>query len=102
MKVELFIGSGLECVIVLGRAGIMWKRSGSGPDLQAQAKGQMTEGSRGLSNFDGLKTTPMSPEALMAEINNAISNLEYARATAFLDSLSDNNKSSDADGSSAP
>ncbi|XP_060673391.1 uncharacterized protein LOC107420894 [Ziziphus jujuba] len=81
------------------QAGIMWKSSSSGPDLRGQVKRQMTEGSRGLSIFNGLKTLPMSPETLMAEINNAISNLEYARATAFLDSLSDslldNNKSSD-------
>ncbi|KAF3446678.1 hypothetical protein FNV43_RR11858 [Rhamnella rubrinervis] len=74
--------------------GIMWKSSSSGPDSDSlpQAKRVMAtsaeEGRRGLSVFDGLKTIPMSPDALMAEINNAISNLECARATALLDSLS--------------
>ena len=75
-------------------SGIMWKSTSSGPDSdsQPQAKREAATsaevGRRGLSVFDGLKTIPMSPEALMAEINNAISNLECARATALLDSLS--------------
>lgn len=73
----------------------MRKSTGSAPDSdsQPQAKRVVTaasaeEGRRGLSVFDGLRTIPMSPEALMAEINNAISNLECARANALLDSLS--------------
>ncbi|KAK9946536.1 hypothetical protein M0R45_011997 [Rubus argutus] len=39
------------------------------------------------SVFDGvkLKTIPSMPEALMAEINTAICNLEYARATVLLE-----------------
>lgn len=35
--------------------------------------------------FDGVKIIAATPEALMAEIDSAISNLEYARATATLD-----------------
>lgn len=38
--------------------------------------------------FDGVKTIPATPEALMAEIDSAISNLELARATALLQSPS--------------
>ncbi|OMO78969.1 hypothetical protein CCACVL1_13971 [Corchorus capsularis] len=41
-----------------------------------------------FSVFDGIKTFPLTPEALMAEINTAITNLEYARAKAMLDSPS--------------
>lgn len=44
------------------------------------------EGSRAWSVFDGVKSIPSSPETLMAEINTAISALEYARATALLQS----------------
>lgn len=40
---------------------------------------------RRWSVFDGVKVIPATPEALMAEIDTAISNLEYARATAFLE-----------------
>jgi hypothetical protein len=52
------------------------------------------------SVFDGVKVIPANPEALMAEIDTAISKLEYARATARLESPSSssvlkNNKSSD-------
>ncbi|PIN25254.1 hypothetical protein CDL12_01990 [Handroanthus impetiginosus] len=38
--------------------------------------------------FEDVKKISISPEALMAEINSAISALEYARATAFLQSQS--------------
>lgn len=37
------------------------------------------------SVFDGVKIIAATPEALMTEIDSAISNLEYARATAVLD-----------------
>ncbi|KAL4649690.1 hypothetical protein ACB092_01G033200 [Castanea dentata] len=37
------------------------------------------------SVFDGVKVIPAAPEALMAEIDIAISKLEYARATARLE-----------------
>ena len=43
------------------------------------------EGNSHFSVFDGVKTFPLTPEALMAEINTAITNLEYARAEALLD-----------------
>ncbi|KAJ9166209.1 hypothetical protein P3X46_020991 [Hevea brasiliensis] len=43
------------------------------------------EGNPSWSVFDGIKTIPSTPEALMAEIDTAIKNLEYARATARLD-----------------
>ncbi|GLT57883.1 hypothetical protein SLA2020_308210 [Shorea laevis] len=46
------------------------------------------EGSPKWSVFDGVKVFPTTPEVLMAEINTAIANVEYARATAFLDSSS--------------
>lgn len=46
------------------------------------------EGSPRWSVFDGVKIVPSSPEALMAEINTAITNLEYACATAHFDSSS--------------
>lgn len=36
--------------------------------------------------FDGVKIIAATPEALMAEIDSAISNLEYSRATAHLES----------------
>ncbi|XVF39966.1 hypothetical protein PTKIN_Ptkin01aG0075300 [Pterospermum kingtungense] len=54
------------------------------------------EGNSHFSVFDdGEMTLPLTPEDLMAEINTAIANLEYARVTAFLDypssSLSINN-----------
>ncbi|KAG4964924.1 hypothetical protein AAZX31_14G079100 [Glycine max] len=35
--------------------------------------------------FDGVKIIAATPEALMAEIDSAISNLEYSRATALID-----------------
>ncbi|XP_009792187.1 uncharacterized protein [Nicotiana sylvestris] len=38
------------------------------------------------SVFDKVKTIPATPEALMAQINSAISALEYARAAALLQS----------------
>ncbi|KAF5468293.1 hypothetical protein F2P56_012457 [Juglans regia] len=50
------------------------------------------------SVFDGIKVIPSAPESLLAEIDTAISNLEYARATACLDSSPSSilkNKSSD-------
>lgn len=40
----------------------------------------MGEGSRNWSVFDGVKNFPSTPEALMAEINSAVSAYEYARA----------------------
>lgn len=46
------------------------------------------EGNPYWSVFDSVKTVPSSPEALMAEINAAVTGLEYARATAYLDSSS--------------
>ncbi|KAK2660354.1 hypothetical protein Ddye_006887 [Dipteronia dyeriana] len=46
------------------------------------------EGSPNWSVFDGVKIFPSTSETLMAEINTAITNLEYARATAYLDSSS--------------
>ncbi|KAL3514492.1 hypothetical protein ACH5RR_027209 [Cinchona calisaya] len=46
------------------------------------------------SVFDGVKTIPSSPEALMAEINSAISAVEYVRATAFLQFPSSSSASS--------
>lgn len=41
-----------------------------------------------FSVFDRVKTFPLTPEALMGEINAAITNLEYGRATARLDAPS--------------
>ncbi|KAK9216582.1 hypothetical protein WN944_008592 [Citrus x changshan-huyou] len=46
------------------------------------------EGSPRFSVFNGVKIIPSTPEVLMAEINTAIANLEYVRATAHLDSPS--------------
>lgn len=46
------------------------------------------------SVFDGVKVIPAAPEALMAEIDIAISKLEYARATARLESASSSSSSS--------
>ena len=46
------------------------------------------EGNSHFSVFDGVKTFPLTPEALMAEINTSITNLEYAHVTALLDSPS--------------
>lgn len=48
----------------------------------------MGSGERGKihwSVFDGVKIIAATPEALMTEIDSAISNLEYARATAMLE-----------------
>ncbi|KAF6176160.1 hypothetical protein GIB67_023451 [Kingdonia uniflora] len=36
------------------------------------------------SVYDGVKTIPSTPEALMAEINSAITTLEYSNATSLL------------------
>lgn len=58
----------------------------------------MGEGSRHWSVFDGVKNFPSTPEALMPEINSAISAYEYARATDLQQSPSYSslkNKSSD-------
>ncbi|XP_038899466.1 uncharacterized protein LOC120086752 [Benincasa hispida] len=44
------------------------------------------EGIAAWNVFDNVKTTTKTPEALMAEINAAISNFEYARTTACLQS----------------
>ncbi|KAJ0087406.1 hypothetical protein Patl1_08992 [Pistacia atlantica] len=49
------------------------------------------------SVFDGVKIMPSTPEALMAEINTAITNLEYARATAYLASPSSLSKNFNSD-----
>lgn len=38
------------------------------------------------SVFDGVKSISTSPEALMADINSAITSLEHARASSFLQS----------------
>ncbi|KAM3710430.1 hypothetical protein ACB094_01G031300 [Castanea mollissima] len=46
------------------------------------------------SVFDGVKVIPAAPEALMAEIDIAISKLEYARATARLESPTSSSSSS--------
>ncbi|KAF7817512.1 Intraflagellar transport protein [Senna tora] len=46
------------------------------------------EGKPHWSVYDGVKIIAATPEALMAEIDSAISNLEYARATALLESSS--------------
>ncbi|KDP38373.1 hypothetical protein JCGZ_04298 [Jatropha curcas] len=46
------------------------------------------EGSPHWSVFDEIKTIPPTPDALMAKIDTGITNLEYARATAVLDSPS--------------
>ncbi|CAN6682120.1 unnamed protein product [Malus baccata var. baccata] len=55
-----------------------------------QEMGSAEKSSQWRSVFDGvkLKTIKAMPEALMAEINTAICNLEYARATALVDSPS--------------
>ncbi|KAI5656219.1 hypothetical protein M9H77_25012 [Catharanthus roseus] len=50
--------------------------------------------------FDGVKKIPKEPEALMAEINSAISALEYGRATAFLQNASFTSKNKSSDGKS--
>ncbi|KAJ4963110.1 hypothetical protein NE237_023049 [Protea cynaroides] len=46
------------------------------------------EGRHRWSVFDGVKTFPSSPEALMSEINAAIAASEYAHATSLLRSSS--------------
>lgn len=56
------------------------------------------DGSLPWSVFDGVKIIPSTPEALMAEINTAITNLEYARATACLASPSSLSKNFNSDG----
>lgn len=50
----------------------------------------MRSGSGGpqWSVFDSIKTIPSSPEALMAESDMALVNLEYSRAAAFIESRS--------------
>ncbi|KHN12771.1 hypothetical protein glysoja_008734 [Glycine soja] len=45
----------------------------------------MGSGSVHWNVFDGVKIITATPEALMAEIDSAISNLEYSRATALLE-----------------
>lgn len=72
----------------------MWGRHRPGQDSQPQLKREMGSGpvdgriSPHWSVFDGVKTFPMTPEALMAEINSAISKLEFSRAVALLESPS--------------
>ncbi|XP_047336421.1 uncharacterized protein LOC124939993 [Impatiens glandulifera] len=51
------------------------------------------EGSRHWSIFDSMKNMPASPEALMAEINSAISSHEYARSTVLLQNPSSSSSS---------
>lgn len=46
------------------------------------------EGKPHWSVYDGVKIIAATPEALMVEIDSAISNLEYARATTLLESSS--------------
>ncbi|KAL2504213.1 Glycine dehydrogenase [Abeliophyllum distichum] len=46
------------------------------------------EGKPHWNMFDGVKAISTSPEVLMAEINSAITALEYTRATALLQSRS--------------
>ncbi|GFY86878.1 hypothetical protein Acr_05g0005170 [Actinidia rufa] len=61
------------------------------------------EGSPRWSVFDGVKNIPTTPEALMTEINSAISANEYAHATALLQSppsCISKNKSSDVNSTS--
>lgn len=68
--------------------GIMWGGRSVRSDSQPQPKREMTgfaEGGSCWSVFDRVKAIPPAPELLMAEINNAIFNLEYTRATALLD-----------------
>ncbi|XP_062081731.1 uncharacterized protein LOC133788314 [Humulus lupulus] len=45
------------------------------------------------SVFDGVKNFPISPEALMVDINSAICNLEFSRATVLLESRSPSSSS---------
>lgn len=55
------------------------------------------EGIRHWSVYDSIKIIPSKPESLMAEINSAISSLEYAKSSRLLNSLSPvskNNKKS--------
>ncbi|KAK7291123.1 hypothetical protein RIF29_06029 [Crotalaria pallida] len=56
------------------------------------------EGNLHWTVYDGVKIIAATPEALMAEIDSAISNLEYSRATAFLNSASSAVTASDSDG----
>ncbi|GMN35214.1 hypothetical protein TIFTF001_005146 [Ficus carica] len=65
--------------------------SGSGSG-SSSAQGKII--SSHWSVFDGVKTIPATPEALMDEIDSAISNLELARATALLRSPSPSPSSS--------
>ncbi|GAB2224907.1 hypothetical protein Droror1_Dr00005687 [Drosera rotundifolia] len=44
----------------------------------------MGSGQGGWSVFDGVKVFPATPEALMAEIDTAISSFEYAQTSALL------------------
>ncbi|PON79314.1 hypothetical protein TorRG33x02_235960 [Trema orientale] len=72
----------------------MWRRRSLGQDSQSQQKRELGSGpAEGRTSphwcvFDGVKTFPLTPEALMAEINSAISNLEFSRATSLLESPS--------------
>lgn len=47
--------------------------------------GSVERGKIHWSVYDGVKIIAATPEALMSEIDSAISNLEYTRATATLD-----------------
>ncbi|CAK9185862.1 unnamed protein product [Ilex paraguariensis] len=61
------------------------------------------EASPHWSVFDGVKSIRATPDALMAEINSAISGFEYTRATALLQSPSSSlskNKTADANSTS--
>lgn len=70
------------------------------PTLNKQKIGSR-DGIHRWSVYDSIKTIPSKPEALLAEINSAISSLEYAKASKFLNSSSPlpKNKRSVDDGS---
>ncbi|KAL9255375.1 hypothetical protein AKJ16_DCAP10439 [Drosera capensis] len=56
--------------------------------------GYMGSRQGGRSVFDGVKVFPATPEALMAEIDTAISSFEYAQASALLNPSSLSSSSS--------
>lgn len=60
------------------------------------------EGKPHWSVYDGVKIIAATPEALMAEIDSAISNLEYARATALLESSSSSTPKKRSDANLSP
>ncbi|KAM2066759.1 hypothetical protein ACFX1T_043190 [Malus domestica] len=70
----------------------------------SQEMGSAEKSSQWRSVFDGvkLKTIKSMPEALMAEINTAICNLEYARATDLLGSPSSSSSMAKTESSDQP